>query len=65
MKNPPESINSELFNSFNPEEELWVVGGSKSVSSSSEITASPDTTDINPDVRIDWVYDEEPDPPAN
>jgi hypothetical protein len=27
-----ESINNELFETFNPDEELWIVGGSKSVS---------------------------------
>ena len=29
-----ESINNELFETFNPDEELWIVGGSKSLSGS-------------------------------
>jgi hypothetical protein len=29
-----ENINDELFSSFDPEEELWIVGGQKSISGS-------------------------------
>lgn len=35
-----ESINDELFTAFNPDEELWIVGGNKSVSGSGGTTGS-------------------------
>lgn len=47
-----ERINSELFGSFDPEDELWIVGGSKSVTVSGTFTPNgPDST-----VTFDWVF---------
>lgn len=49
-----EKINSELFGSFDPEDESWIVGGSKSVTGSATYTPSgPDGT-----VDFDWVFAE-------
>ena len=49
-----ESINSELFGSFDPEDEAWIVGGSKSISGSA--TYTPTGPDAGGD--FDWVFAE-------
>ncbi len=49
-----ETINSELFGSFDPEDESWIVGGSKTVSSSA--TYTPTGPDGGAD--FDWVFAE-------
>jgi len=64
MKKSLESINSELFNAFNPEDELWVVGGSKSVSGSGSVTSTPNGPDGGGDVDVDWSFAEEPELPG-
>ena len=46
-----ENINSDLFNSFNPEEELWIVGGTGSV------TGSATHTPAGTDGTVDGDYD--------
>jgi hypothetical protein len=49
-----ETINSELFGSFDPEDESWIVGGSKSVTGSGTFTPNgPDGT-----VDFDFVFAE-------
>jgi len=50
-----ENINSDLFDSFNPDEELWVVGGTTCVGGSA--TGTPAGTDW--DVNGDWDHSEE------
>ena len=54
-----ENLNSELFDSFNPNEELWIVGGTKSGSASGSVTHTPSGTDGGGDVDIDWSFVEE------
>jgi hypothetical protein len=49
---PLENTNSELFNSFNPEVELWVVGGSNTISD--QWTYQPDSSDNIVDYDISW-----------
>jgi len=49
-----ETINSELFGSFDPEDESWIVGGSKTVSGS--VTFTPNGPDGGADV--DFVFAE-------
>jgi hypothetical protein len=49
-----ETINSELFGSFDPEDESWIVGGSKTVSGSA--TYTPTGPDGGAD--FDWVFAE-------
>jgi hypothetical protein len=49
-----EGINSELFGAFNPEDESWIVGGSKTFSSSG--TYTPTGPDGGAD--FDWVFAE-------
>ena len=36
-----ESINSELFESFDPEQELWIIGGSTINTTTAKIIYSP------------------------
>jgi len=50
----PENIGDELFNSFDPEEELWLIGGSGRRTDSLIHTASPSGGDINTDYDIEW-----------
>jgi hypothetical protein len=45
-----ERINSELFGSFDPEDESWIVGGSKTVSGS--VTFTPSGPDGGGDVDL-------------
>jgi len=47
-----ERINNELFGSFDPEDELWIVGGSKTGTSS--VTYTPTGPDGG--VDFDWVF---------
>jgi hypothetical protein len=47
-----ERINSELFASFNPEDEMWIVGGSSSLTS--RVTFTPTGPDAAAD--FDWVF---------
>jgi len=47
----PESINDELFKSFDPEEELWLIGGSYKQTVNASITYSPGGVDA------DMLYD--------
>lgn len=49
-----ERINSELFGSFDPEDESWIVGGSKTVSGS--VTFTPNGPDGGGD--FDYVFAE-------
>ena len=49
-----ETINSELFGAFDPEDESWIVGGSKSISGSA--TYTPNGPDGG--VDFDWVFAE-------
>jgi hypothetical protein len=49
-----ETINSELFGSFDPEDESWIVGGSKTTSSS--VTYTPTGPDGGAD--FDAVFAE-------
>jgi len=52
----PESISDELFNSFDPEEELWLIGGSMNITqtASTNPTATPSGHDVSIDMEIDW-----------
>jgi hypothetical protein len=43
-----ESIKSELFNSFDPQDESWIVGGTTKT-----ITGGPTGTPMNPDAWMD------------
>jgi hypothetical protein len=45
-----ESINSELFDSFDPEQELWIIGGSTRQS----VTAGGTYNNGNPDGSADY-----------
>jgi hypothetical protein len=47
-----ENANTELFNGFNPEEELWVVGGSGTASGS--VTYQNGRPDGGGDVDYTW-----------
>jgi len=48
----PESISDELFNSFDPEEELWLIGGSIKIN-----TATANQTGIfGGDVATDYDW---------
>jgi hypothetical protein len=55
-----ENINSNLFNSFNPEDELWVVGGTLSESVSGSGTVGPSGGDAV--VDADLTHDSNPAP---
>lgn len=47
-----ERINSELFGSFDPEDETWIVGGGGSITS--HMTLTPSGYDYGYDYDIDW-----------
>lgn len=47
-----ENINMDLFNSFNPEEKLWIIGGTGSTFNS--LTRSSTTVDVDPVADYDW-----------
>jgi hypothetical protein len=49
-----ESINSELFNSFDPEQELWIIGGSTRQTASGQATYSGGRPDGSVDYDISW-----------
>lgn len=49
-----ESINSELFNSFDPEQELWIIGGSTRQSFTSSGTYNAGNPDFGADYDIQW-----------
>jgi hypothetical protein len=50
-----ENINSELFNSFDPEQELWIIGGSTRTTICSGMTmGSNGQTDSNLDYEITY-----------
>ena len=49
-----ETINSELFGSFDPEDELWIVGGA---TGSGSVTYTPSGGDGSADV--DFAFEEE------
>jgi hypothetical protein len=54
-----ESINSELFHSFDPEEASWVIGGRPKVSASgSGFVATTDRNDAVPhwDADVDYEF---------
>lgn len=57
-----ERINSELFGSFDPEDESWIAGGSKTITS--YITYSPCCVDASYDYDISFV-ELDTDAPAN
>jgi hypothetical protein len=48
-----ESINGDLFHPFDPEDETWIVGGSKSITTS--ITYTPNSYDGLFDVDYESV----------
>jgi hypothetical protein len=49
-----ESINSELFSSFDPEQELWIIGGSTKQSFSTGATYNGGHPDFGADYDITW-----------
>ncbi len=49
-----ESINSDLFNSFDPEQELWIIGGSTRQTASGQVTYSGGRPDGSADYDISW-----------
>lgn len=50
-----ENINAELFNSFDPEQELWIIGGSTKQTSTTVLTYSSNgTVDFMMDYDIQW-----------
>jgi hypothetical protein len=49
-----ESINSELFNSFDPEQELWIIGGSTRQTASGGATYNNGNPDGSVDYDISW-----------
>jgi hypothetical protein len=49
-----ESINSELFNSFDPEQELWIIGGSTTQTFSSQVTYNGGHPDGGVDYDRSW-----------
>jgi hypothetical protein len=58
-KDTLENINSDLFNSFNPEEDLSMVGGAATGSVTGGTTFGPNGTDANVDGTIDFGIIEE------
>ena len=46
-----ESINSELFHSFDPEEASWISGGRLKITS--KVTKSGDTPDVEFDIEFE------------
>ena len=48
-----ESINNELFSSFDPDDESWIAGGSKTITS--YITYSPCCVDASYDYDISFA----------
>jgi hypothetical protein len=48
-----ESINGELFDSFDPEQELWIIGGSTTHTVSTTTTYSSGNTDFDAD--YEWT----------
>ena len=50
-----ENINSDIFESFNPETELWVTGGNRSGSVTGGGTISPAGPDGSVDGDIDFA----------
>jgi hypothetical protein len=49
-----ESINSELFDSFDPEQELWIIGGSTRQTASGQVTYNNGNRDGSVDYDISW-----------
>ncbi len=49
-----ENINSELFNSFDPEQELWIIGGSGQLCYTGHSTFSNGHYDSGTD--YDWAW---------
>ena len=47
-----ENINNDLFDSFNPEEELWIIGGA-----TGSVTGSATYGPSGPDGRVDGDLD--------
>ena len=47
-----ESINTELFNSFDPEQELWIIGGSSTRTTTTAICYSQGSSDVIVDYDI-------------
>jgi hypothetical protein len=52
-----ESLDSDLFRSFDPEEEMWLVGGSKTITAMA--TATPDGWDFWADMDY-WPVEPQP-----
>jgi hypothetical protein len=53
-----ENINSELFDFFDPEQELWILGGStrwNTISSTMNSTYGNGLPDWASDVDVDWA----------
>jgi len=48
-----ENINSELFDTFNPEQELAIVGGTGSTTG--KVTGGPNGNDWEADADYDWA----------
>ena len=50
-----ERLNSDLFRSFDPEDETWIVGGSKTITDG--LTITPEGR-IDGYMDIDWNFEE-------
>jgi hypothetical protein len=50
-----ESISDEMFNSFDPEQELWIIGGSTKNTTTTTITYSPTGVEADYDYDINWA----------
>ena len=51
-----ESINSELFDSFDPEQELWIIGGSGKSTLTGFATYSMGRSDFGNDYDINDIW---------
>lgn len=49
-----ESINGALFNSFDPEQELWIIGGSTRQTLCGTYTYSGSNPDYSADLDFSW-----------
>jgi hypothetical protein len=49
-----ESINNDLFNSFDPEQELWIIGGSANYTNTATATYSAGNPDMSAEIDYPW-----------
>ena len=49
-----ESINSELFDSFDPEQELWIIGGSTKYTNTATATYTAGNPDFTAEIDTWW-----------